>query len=112
MGAVKNAAHDELEAALRAIEDGEVEYVIDQADFLAWARTMPPEKEFNYINGHACALCHFFHHHGVAFSAVGGVSWWGPRWELHIIPSAIAEALCAGTRTYGALAQRLSGDAQ
>jgi hypothetical protein len=83
-------------------------------DFSSWARTIRPEKRYDYDDIDGCALCHYFHDRGIGFrGGVGGSFWEDVSGQERSIPDAIAMALLRRPWTYGALAERLStGDNQ
>lgn len=83
------------------------------ADVLAWARTKPADKAYDYGSNGNCALCQFLRETGrCATPSVGGRTWsdrslWSGRasYPTFDIPDPIGTALIA--ETFGQLVSRL-----
>jgi len=73
--------------------------------FADWVETMPPEEEYDFLNGSMCAFAQFE-------KALG--CYRGPRTAMRytpaclVLPSEFVEPLATEPWTFGALAQRLA----
>lgn len=81
------------------------------SDFLAWARTMPADRSYNYSDTHGCAICQYLIDRGIGFQGVGGDTYRPfdyPKRDRQPIPKEVAEAAPAAFgATFGQLVRRL-----
>lgn len=77
-----------------------------QRQFLEWAETQPPEREYAYMDGKNCALSQFLRARGADLDWVGGVYWHDNAEAEHRIPAILANSLVVG-QTFGGLAETM-----
>ena len=80
--------------------------------FIGWLEQQEPEARYAYTDGCGCALFHYFGAAGLRPARIGGCTWTDVDGAAHEIPPRWIRPLEQKPRTYGALAQRITGAAR
>lgn len=89
--------------------DDEDNLVLDRtAEFLAFCRSKPTRRKYDYFDNCGCAYFQFLRDTGEPVAEVYGSSWQDKTGNERAIPDGIASPLCQAPYTFGALADRLT----